>query len=460
MFDLLSYKNLPVHFVGAGGSSMSGLIALIKERGFTQITGSDKAESGGLGRVRALGVAVQIGHQPDLIKNARLVVASAAIAADNPELQYAQEAGIPVISRAQMLGAVSRLYERAVCVAGTHGKTTVTSMIAHILFLAGTDPGVHIGGVLPLLGGSVRPGKGDVFVTEACEYVDSYLELTPDCAIVLNIDEDHMDYFKTLERIYQSFTRFVSLTKKNGMIIGCADDPLTNRLLQECGRPFISYGYSEKAKFRLSGFALNKAGQPCFTLAGEGEEVPVCLSVLGKQNTGNAAAALLAARHYGVPLAEGARLLQSFTGANRRMEPRGTRNGAKLYNDYGHHAEEVKATIAAVAPVPKNRLWVVYQPALFSRFKATFPRLATCFAGADRVVLIDIYGAREPNDPALSSAQLCEAVKANGQNCVFIPDMADAARYLEAQLQPGDICLIMGSGTIDKLDSFIKKDAL
>lgn len=437
---------------------MSGLAALLKARGFSFLSGSDKAASKGTARVEALGIPVYIGHKKEQAENAALVIYSAAISPENPEFAYAKAAGIPMLSRAQLLGELSRLYNKSVGVAGTHGKTTVTSMLSHMLFKADFAPGIHIGGVLPAIGSNVSPGNGGLFVTEACEYVDSYLELSPDVSIILNIDEDHMDYFKTMENIEASFAKFAALTRPGGLVIGFAEDKRVAALLESCGRRHVTYGFSE-GDYRAKNIGADALGRPSFDFCqGEAVLCRVQLGVLGRHNIGNAMAALLAAKECGLPITQGAPLLADFHGAGRRLEDRGRCNGAQLYNDYGHHAEEVKATIASMAPVPKNRLWVVYQPALFTRFKATFPRLVTCFQGADKVIIIDIYGAREPEDPTLHSLQLVGEIQKLGQDCQYIPTMEEAAAYLEKELAKGDICLIMGSGTIDKLDSYMQKD--
>lgn len=455
--QLNDFKGKVIHFIAIGGCSMSGLAVLLDEMGFEHIQGSDNADSKALIPLRERGMTIFIGHDAKQVENAELVVYSAAIGPENCELKRARELGVPAIRRDELLGLISDMSDRCIAIAGTHGKTTTTGMISQIFEHARRDPVIHMGGKLPLIGASVKLGKGEEFITEACEYVDSYLQLHPTCAVVLNIDADHLDYFKTMDNILRSFAQFMSQTDKAGVVIGCGDDGNVLRLARECGRRYITYGLSRDNCYHAENIEYSNSGYPSYDFfKGEEKLCRVELGIVGKVNVLNSQAAIICAIEHNIDIQEALAAIKEFRGAGRRFELRGVYNGARIYHDYGHHPAEVAATIAASAPIEKNRLWVVYQPALFSRTRAQFDRLARCFAGADRVIIIDIYGSREPFDPGIHSKMLVdEVIKQTGQDCIYISTMEQAAEYLKNNLEQGDLCLTMGSGTVDKLDQFI-----
>ena len=454
---LTDYKDKVIHFIAIGGCSMSGLAVLLGKMGFKYIQGSDSAQTKYLAPLREMGMKIFIGHDAAQVENAELVVYSAAIGENNCELKRARELGVPVLRRDELLGFISELSPNCIGVAGTHGKTTTTGMIAQIFEEAGRDPVIHMGGTLPLIGSSVKLGHGGEFITEACEYVDSFLTLHPSCAIVLNIDADHLDYFKSMEDIIKSFAQYMSQVPAQGIVIGCGEDANTLKLLRECGRRYATYGLSPENTYHAENITFSPEGKPAYEFfKGREKLCEVKLGIVGKVNVLNSQAALICAIEHGISLDAAVKALADFKGAGRRFELRGEFNGARIYHDYGHHPAEVAATIAASMPIEKNRLWVVYQPALFSRTRAQFDRLAQCFKGADKVIIIDIYGSREPFDPGITSKMLVdEVVKRTGQDCIYIPGMPEAAQYLKEHLLPGDLCLTMGSGTVDKLDGFI-----
>ena len=454
---LTDYKEKVIHFIAIGGCSMSGLAILLHQMGFKYIRGSDSADGKALVPLREMGMTIFVGHDAKQVENAELIVYSAAISESNCELHRARELGIPCLRRDELLGLISKLSRECIAIAGTHGKTTTTGMTAQIFEEAGRDPVIHMGGSLPLIGSSVKLGHGEAFITEACEYVDSFLALHPTCAVVLNIDADHLDYFKNMENIKKSFAQYMSQVSPDGLVIGCGDDENTLKLMRACGRRFASYGLSAENDYHAENVTFSPEGYPSYDFyKGDKKLCRVNLSIVGRVNVLNSQAALICAMEHGIDLETALKALADFKGAGRRFELRGVYNGAKVYHDYGHHPAEVAATIAASAPIEKNRLWVVYQPALFSRTRAQFDRLAQCFKGADKVIIIDIYGSREPFDPGINSQMLVdEVVKKTGQDCIYIPTMQEAAEYLKAHLEPGDLCLTMGSGTVDKLDGFI-----
>ncbi len=457
MIRLDDYKNKNIHFIAIGGHSMCGLAEILHNWGFTDVSGSDRSDSDALQRLKTLGINATVGHSVENVKNASLVVYSAAIPKDNVERAYAENNGIPCIDRAQMLGLISAKCQKCIGVAGTHGKTTTTSMVSEIFYNAKKEPTIHIGGVLPTIGSNVYTGNDEFFITEACEYVDSYLTLKPHIAIVLNIDSDHLDYFKTVDNIVKSFKTYCQLVDENGYVVGCYDDERTLNMMKECGRNYVTYGFSKEADYYAENVTYSDDGYPRYDMfKGNKLLCKVELSVIGEVNVLNSMAAIISALLCGLTLEEAVKGIKAYTGAGRRFEYRGTYNGAKIYNDYGHHPEEVAATIEATKHVKKNRLWLIYQPALFTRTKAQFDRLVDCFHNADKTVLIDVYGDREPFDPTINSKMIVDKIiEKYNDDCIYIPTMEECGAYLKTQLQPDDLVLIMGSGTVDILDKFI-----
>lgn len=455
--NLMDYKNKKVHFIAVGGSSMSGLAMMLHNLGFDKLSGSDQAEGKALPALRDAGIKISVGHDEKNVQGAELVIYSAAVNEKNCEFAYAKQHGIPMLRRDELLGELSKAYKNCIAVSGTHGKTTTTGMISEIFQVAGKDATIHIGGVLPMIHSNVRLGHGDAFITEACEYVDSFLTLHPKFAIVLNIDADHLDYFKDIDHIYASFMRFVQPVPEDGCVIGCGDDKRTAKLLKECGKHTVSYGFEDTNDYYARNIEFSPQGYPSYDFCKDGKCLfRVELSIVGKLNVLNSMAAIICCMKNGISESAIKEGLHAFCGVMRRFEDRGTCNGARLIHDYAHHPQEVAATILAAQPIEKNRLWVVYQPALFSRTKAQFDRLVKCFKGADKVIVIDIYGSREPFDPTIHSKMLVDKiVEQEKQDCIYIPTMQEAAEYLKQHLEPGDLCLNLGSGSIDKLDTFI-----
>ena len=457
MLDLEEFRNKKIHFIGICGHSMCGLAEILKNWGYRNITGSDRTDSDEIGRLNSLGIKASVGHDENNVKDAALVVYTAAIPKDNPERSYAETHGIPCIDRAALLGMISARCRRCIAVSGSHGKTTTTGMTAEIFRLLGMEPTIHVGGVLPSIGSGVYTGGREYFITEACEYVDSFLSLRPHTAVILNIDSDHLDYFKTEENIYRSFMKFASYVPDDGHVVGCYDDEKTRRLMSECGRPTVSYGMSPDADYHPENVAYGSDGCPSYDLyRGDGFVAHVELSVIGEANLLDSMAAMISAMLEGVPAADAARALKKFGGASQRFDYKGSFNGARIYTDYAHHPGEVQALIKAAGHIEKNRLWVVYEPLHYSRTKAQFDRFVDCFAGADKVIFIKIFGDREPFDPTISSGMVADAiVKKHGTDCRYIPEMKDCGEYLKKHLEPGDIVLIMCGGNREPLEKRI-----
>ena len=425
-----------VHLVGIGGVSMRPLGLVLKGMGMV-VTGSDMNASVSTDELIAKGIPVHIGHREENIRGADCVIRTAAAHNDNPEIAAARAEGIPVFERAQAWGQIMKAYKNAVCISGTHGKTTTTSMMTHILMEAGKDPTVMIGGYLPLLHAGHRVGHGDTIVLESCEYCDSFLNFFPTLAVVLNVEADHLDYFKDLADIQKSFHEFASMAS---CIIANGDDPHTVEAMK--GLEYTSFGLGEGN--------LVHAANMCpdwrhFDVVCDGEKYcHLDMGVLGRHNALNALAAAAAAWQLGIDGEAVSRGLESFHGAGRRMEYKGSYHGAKVYDDYAHHPDELAATIEAVRSMGGKRLVLAFQPHTYSRTKALFDDFVRELKKPDVVVLAEIYAARERNTVGISSADLAKKVPGS----VFCETLPEVTEFLRRVVQPGDIVLTMGAGDI------------
>ena len=427
-----------VHLVGIGGVSMRPLGLVLKGMGLL-VTGSDMNSSVSTDELIAKGIHVSIGHREENIAGAVCVIRTAAAHNDNPEIAAARIQGIPVFERAQAWGVIMRSYRNAVCVSGTHGKTTTTSMLTHILMEANTDPTVMIGGELPLLHSGHRVGKGDTILLESCEYCDSFLNFAPTLAVILNVEADHLDYFKDLQDVQRSFREFAGLS--SGGVLANGDDLHTAQALR--GMNYISFGIGEKNRVR----AVNICHEwRSFDVLCDGE--PYChleLGVIGRHNTMNALAAAGAAWLLGIDGETVAHGIAQFHGARRRMEFKGEYNGAKVYDDYAHHPDELAATIDAVHTLPEcRRLVVAFQPHTYTRTKALFDDFVRELKKPDVVVLAEIYAARERNDCGISSSDLMHRIPGS----VYCETLPQVTEYLTKTAQPGDVILTVGAGDI------------
>ena len=426
-----------VHLVGIGGVSMRPLGLVLKGMGLL-VTGSDMNASVSTEELIAKGIRVEIGHRAENIAGACCIIRTAAAHNDNPEIAAARVAGIPVFERAEAWGVIMQAYHHAVCVAGTHGKTTTTSMLAHVLMAAQLDPTVMIGGYLPLLGAGHRVGEGDTILLESCEYCDSFLNFFPTLAIVLNIEADHLDYFKDLEQIQTSFRRFAALATDHILING--DD--ANTLQAMDGLEAVTFGFG--ANNRIRGV---KASADWRQLDVECDGQHYChleLGVIGKHNALNALAAMGAAWLLGIDGTVAAESLRAFRGADRRMQHKGVFNGAEIYDDYAHHPGELAATIEAVRATAPKRLVVAFQPHTYTRTKALFDDFVRELRKADVVILAEIYAARERNTIGISSRDL----QAQIPGAVYCETLPEVTEHLKQLAQPGDLILTIGAGDI------------
>ncbi len=451
----MSGKHL--HFIGIGGSSMSGLARFMLQKGCV-ISGSDRDASHKTEALEALGVKIHIGHRAENVRGADLVVYSAAIPESNPERAEAKRLGIPQVERAVLLGRLMSTFDQAICVSGTHGKTTTTSMIAQIFVEAGEDPGVHIGGELDAIGGGTRVGGGSTFIAEACEYNGSFWHFYPTIAVILNIDEDHLDFYKDLDDIEASFKRFAGLVPEDGWVVGWGGDPRVRRVLSSLKCRTRTYGLEPYNELRAEDISYDELGRPRFTVTLYGH--PLCeveLAVSGEKNLLDALAAIAVADISELPMSRVSETLAHFTGAHRRFDLTSVTDGVRVYQDYAHNPAEMKTAIHIAALQPHNTLWAVWQPHTYSRTKALFDGFVETFDEADHVLITDVMGARESDPGDIKSEMFLEPLRARGKKVDVTPTFDDAEAYLRSHWQPGDLVITLGCGNIDLLNEQIAK---
>lgn len=434
-----------IHFVGIGGSGMSPLAEILHSQGF-DVTGSDVNESDNVARMRRLGIPVFMPQAAENVGNADLVVYTAAVQADNPELLAAAERGIPTIERAKLLGKLSRGFASTVAVAGTHGKTTTSSMISQILLQAGRDPSVFIGGRLPLIDANGRAGNSEIFVCEACEFKDHYLEMAPAVSVILNVDADHLDYFGSLENVIASFRRFATQTTQ--ALIVNADDANTCRAVAGLTHAqIIRFGLSNDCEWQARHPHVEDGAYGCYELYHNGEKLAdVRLGVPGQHNILNSLGAAAAAHLCGATGQEIADGLASFHGAGRRFEFLGTFGGVTIADDYAHHPTEIEATLTAAKAMPYNRVWAVFQPFTFSRTARHLNEFAQALSLADEVIVSEIMGSRETNEWNVSSRQITDQIP----GAHYLATFDEIAPFVADRVQPGDLVLTMGGGDVYK----------
>lgn len=422
---------------------MFPLVQILHSQGY-EISGSDNNESDILNLERQMGLQIHLGHSPENLAGADMVMYTAAILADNPELAAARKMGIPMLERAEVLGAVSSRYQNAVGVTGTHGKTTVTSMLTHILYLAGKDPSAVIGGKLSTIGGYGRAGKTDLFVYEACEFQDHFLRTCPDVAIILNIDNDHMEYFGTVENAMKSYTAFANMA---GRVLYNGDDANTCTAMEPVEKEKYTFGMSPERDFYPADVVRQDGFTCSFDLMHRGEKLTrLTLHIPGDHNILNAVAAAAEAWMQGVAPDEIARAMESFHGAGRRFELVGRVDGVTIADDYGHHPAELTATLKAAMNLGYRQVWAVFQPFTFSRTYLLLDDFVKALSLADHVVLSSIMGSREVNTYNIHSSDLGEKIP----GCAWRDTFEEVAEYVMSRVQPGDLVLTMGCGDIYK----------
>ncbi len=427
-----------VHLIGIGGVSMRPLGLVLKGMGLN-VTGSDMNSSVSTDELIQQGIPVAIGHRAENVKGADCIIRTAAAHNDNPEIAAARAAGIPVFERAQAWGEIMKSYKNAICISGTHGKTSTTSMMTHILMEADLDPTVMIGGYLPLLHAGHRVGRGDTILLESCEYCDSFLNFFPTLAVILNVEADHLDYFKDLADVQKSFHKFAELATFG--VIANGDDEHTVQAME--GIDYISFGLGEHNRIHAANMCPDWRH---FDVVCDGEfYCHLDMGVLGKHNALNALAAAASAWMMGIPGEAVSHGIESFHGAGRRMEFKGNFGGAQVYDDYAHHPDELRATIEAVrASMPDRRLVLAFQPHTYTRTKALFDDFVRELRKADVLVLAEIYAARESNTVGVSSADLAEQIP----GAVFCETLPEVTEFLRLTAREGDVVMTMGAGDI------------
>ena len=449
MYQLDFNRPSHIHFIGIGGISMSGLASILLSRHFT-VSGSDSAESGLTRTLAEAGAQICIGQRAENISaGTDAVVYTAAIRPDNPELAAAVSRGIPTLTRAELLGQMMKNYETPVAVAGTHGKTTTTSMTAHILMAADMDPTISVGGMLPLIGGNIRVGGTKTFLAEACEYTNSFLSFFPKVSIILNVDADHLDFFKDLDDIRASFRRFAELLPADGTLVINADDPSCPAICEGLACRVVTCALDREADYTAAGITFSPEGFASFDMLERGRSLGrVSLRVPGRHNIGNALAAAAAARVLGVSADRILEGLTSFSGTDRRFQLKGKRNGFTIVDDYAHHPTEIAATLHTAAGTQHRSVWCIFQPHTYTRTKALLSEFADALSLADHVVLADIYAAREKDIYGISSRDLQREIALRGTACEYFPSFAEIEAFILQNAEPGDLVITMGAGNI------------
>ncbi len=460
MYNIDFTKPCHIFFCGIGGISMSGFAHLLHTMGFT-ISGSDSNHSDITNQLEAQGIHIGYPQMAENItKDIDLFVYTAAIHPDNPEFIKAKELSIPMMDRATMVGQVMKNYKNAIAISGTHGKTTTTSMVSHIFLEANADPTISVGGILKAIDGNIRVGHTDNFITEACEYTNSFLKFYPAVAIILNIEEDHMDYFKDINHIRSSFKDFAKLVPEQGVVIINAEIDNYQEIIDGLNCQCLTYGINDKSlDYCAANITYNDKGFGNYDLYVKGDYVThIDLSVVGEHNVSNSLSAIACALYSSIGIDDIKRGLAAFGGTVRRFEYKGTVNGIDIIDDYAHHPTEIKATLQAARGYQHNDLWVVFQPHTYTRTKAFLDDFADALSLADKIVLADIYAAREPDPGDISSRDILHKLEALGKESYYFSTFEEIEKFLLKKCIKGDLLITMGAGNVVNIaDSLTKK---
>lgn len=458
-FEVNEYFSKKVHFIGIGGVSMSGLAAILLKNNI-KVSGSDFKESEILSKLREQGACINIGHRRGYLDDVSLVVYTAAIPSDNPEIQEAKEKNIKTMDRAEFLGFLMKNYTKNVAVAGTHGKTTTTSMLAHVTLNGDLDPTILVGGDVDAIEGNYRIGDSEYFVTEACEYKASFLKFNPYVGIILNIDEDHLDFYKDLKHIEETFREFAKIIPNDGCLVVCADDERALKIADnyhyDCS--ILTYGINN-GYIKATDITYNNKGCASFTVTVNNEpRFNITLGTTGKHNILNALAVISSSLFLDIPQEAIISGLLECKGAHKRFEYKGCFNGITVIDDYAHHPAEIIATLNTAKLIPHNKTYVVFQPHTYTRTKTLFNEFISCFNDVDELILMDIYAAREIDTGLVSSMELGEAIRNTGVKCTNVHSHQEAADYLKSISSCDDIILTVGAGDVVKVaDILLKK---
>lgn len=449
--NIKKYKK--IHMIGIGGVSMSGIAAILKNWGFN-ITGSDSSDSENVRALTEKGFKVTIGHNLEDVANSDIVVYSAAVKDDDPEMLEAKKLNIPTIERADFLGELTRCYKDTICISGTHGKTTTTSMVSLCFLESLKDPSIQVGAYLNQINGNYMVGNSEYFIIEACEYVESFLKFSPKAEIILNIDNDHLDYFKTFENIKNAFIKYVKLLPDDGVLVLNADDSNCLDLSQYTKVAPITYGLKNKdANFYAENINFDNDGFSQFDVFYNGKLWDsIKLSVPGIHNVLNALSCIALCTNYGIEKDVIKRALSKFTGAHRRFEFKGKiNNSVSVYDDYAHHPTEILSTAKALSHKKFNHSWVVFQPHTYSRTKNLLEDFANSLLNFDNVIILDIYAAREKNTYGITSKDLVNKLISIGKDAKYIPDFDECVSYIKNNVKENDIIMTIGAGTVTNI---------
>ena len=452
MYQINFKEPIHVHFMGIGGISMSGLAEILLDAGFV-VSGSDAKKSPLTEHLSSIGANINYGQRAENITNdIQLVVYTAAISKDNPEYQEAAGRNIPIMTRAELLGQIMKNYKTPIAISGTHGKTTTTSMISEILLAEDADPTLSIGGILKSIGGNIRVGKSDYFVTEACEYTNSFLSFFPRISIILNIEEDHLDFFKDIHDIRNSFHRFAKLLPNDGYLIINSGIENLGDITKDLSCKVITFGKDPSSDYSYTDASFDEMGRASYTLLKKGNPVGrIELGVVGEHNILNSLSVIALMDLLDINVETVQKALKAFHGTERRFEYKGEIGGVTILDDYAHHPTEIKATLTAAANYPHKTLWCVFQPHTYSRTNAFLKEFAQALSLSDKVILADIYAAREKNTIGITSEDLLKELEKLGIECYYFPSFDEIENFLLKNCINGDLLITMGAGDVVKI---------
>lgn len=457
-FNIHSHSFSHVHFIGIGGISMSGLAEILLENGY-KVSGSDMKSSSILKRLEDKGAIIYLGHSKDNINDADLVVYTDAISNDNPELVKALEKNIVTVDRGTFLGQLMKLYNNSIAVSGTHGKTTTTGMLSIILSDSTLDPTILLGGELDQIGGNVKIGNGEVLLTEACEYKGNILKFYATIGIILNIDEDHLDYFENLNHIIKTFSDFARLIPEEGYIVVNNDDKNVIEAIKDSKCNVATFAINNDANYKATDISFNEKGFPSFKLViNDNKSYDILLNTIGIHNVYNALAAIATAHICGVPMNSIISSIAKYTGTHRRQEYKGSLRGATIIDDYAHHPTAVKATLSALRNSSKGRIICAFQPHTYTRTKALLEEFANSFSDADKVLITDIYAAREKDTGMVHSRDLVHELIKNGVDTEYLGTFEEISDYIKDNVHKDDIVVTMGAGDIYSVGEMLLTD--
>ena len=449
MYKINFETPIHVHFIGIGGISMSGLAEILIKEGFT-ISGSDNKESALTQHLIEKGAKIYYGQKAsNITDDIDAVVYTAAIHEDNEEFAEVVKRQVPMLSRAELLGQLMTNYKVPIAVSGTHGKTTTTSMLSHILLAGEKDPTISVGGILQAIHGNIRVGDSDVFITEACEYTNSFLHFFPKISVILNVEEDHMDFFKDIDDIRNSFRKFAELLPEDGTLVINKEIHQYESIIKDLKCKVITYGRDMDADYSAKNITYNEKGCASFDLYKKGSKVDhIDLSVTGDHNVSNALSAIAVGELVNISLETIQKGLLAFTGTDRRFQYKGEVNGFTIIDDYAHHPTEIAATLNAVKHYPHRETWCIFQPHTYTRTKAFFHEFAEALSLADHVMLVDIFAARETDTLGMSSKLLVEELKKCGADAYYLPSFEEAEKFILEHCIHGDVLITMGAGDV------------